>query len=118
MGQAPGSHLCAARLQKEAGVFLQDFQLRQGQHAAEADGQKPEISSPRPGAASSYRVEGKAERAGPGGAAGQNGGESAAPSGSGPSWEPVPPVCPEARVHTCASRSFAPRAVLTSGQDL
>lgn len=39
--QVPGSHLYVGRLQKEAGVFLQDLQQRQGYHAAEADGQKP-----------------------------------------------------------------------------
>ena len=39
--QVPGSHLYVGRLQKEAGVFLQDLQPRQGHHAAEADGQKP-----------------------------------------------------------------------------
>lgn len=39
--QAPGSHLYVGRLQKEAGMFLQDVEQRQGQHAAEADGQEP-----------------------------------------------------------------------------
>ena len=39
--QVPASHLYVGRLQKEAGVFLQDLQQWQGHHAAEADGQKP-----------------------------------------------------------------------------
>lgn len=39
--QVTGLHLYVGRLQKEAGVFLQDLQQRQGHHAAEADGQKP-----------------------------------------------------------------------------
>lgn len=37
----PASHLYVGRLQEEAGVFLQDVQHWQGQHTAEADGQKP-----------------------------------------------------------------------------
>lgn len=35
------SHLYVGRLQKEAGVFFQNFHQWQGQHTVEADGQKP-----------------------------------------------------------------------------
>lgn len=38
--QVLGSHLYVEGLQKEAGVFLQDIQQWQGQHAVQADGQE------------------------------------------------------------------------------
>ena len=37
----PASHLYVGWLQEEAGVFLQDVHQWQGEHTAEADGQKP-----------------------------------------------------------------------------